>query len=74
LVVRGHRAEMHALGALTRIGRTLVFRGAGYEKWLNANAPRVDYELPMNAPEHAHKRNTILPKKNRRGSEMTAGD
>jgi hypothetical protein len=53
-----HRAEMHKCGAVTRIGRTLVFRGAGWDKWLNANAGRViDYDLPMNSPPHAYKRN-----------------
>lgn len=57
LVVRAHKAELHAFGALTRIGRTLVFLGAGYQKWLASNVSRVtEFDVPMNRPEHAHKR------------------
>jgi hypothetical protein len=47
-VVRMHRRELHAFGGLTRIGKTLVFLGAGYAKWLRSNAPRVvAYDVPM---------------------------
>ncbi len=56
-VIRHHKAELHAAGALTRIGRELIIIGAGYQKWLASNAARVtDYDVPMNRPEHAAKR------------------
>lgn len=55
-MVRMHRSELHRVGALTRIGRTLVIRGAGYEKWLNKNAVRVDgYDVAPNALTRARK-------------------
>jgi hypothetical protein len=50
--------QLHKCGAVTRIGRTLVFKGAGWVKWLYANAARViEYDLPMNSPLHPLKRN-----------------
>ncbi|HEY2781991.1 MAG TPA: hypothetical protein VGI90_14505 [Steroidobacteraceae bacterium] len=56
-LLRSHRAELQAAGALTRIGRNLVFMGAGYQKWLASQAPNVtQYDVPMNRPEHASKR------------------
>jgi hypothetical protein len=56
-ILRAHRAELQAAGALTRIGRRLVFLGNGYMKWLASQAPNVsEYDVPMNRPEHAAKR------------------
>jgi len=56
-ILKTRRAELQAAGALTRIGRNLVFLGAGYQKWLASQAPNVtDYDVPMNRPEHAAKR------------------
>jgi hypothetical protein len=56
-LVRQHQPELVKLGALTRVGRTLVVLGAGYQKWLASNTPRVtDFDVPANRPEHAHKR------------------
>jgi hypothetical protein len=57
MLVRLHRAELTSFGALTRIGRELVFIGVGYQKWLASNTSRVPgYEVPMNTQEHADKR------------------
>lgn len=56
-VLRVHRTELQAAGALTRIGRNLVVLGNGYMKWLASQAANVtEYDVPMNRPEHAHKR------------------
>jgi hypothetical protein len=56
-LLRAHRAELQAAGALTRIGRSLVFLGSGYMKWLASQAPNVtELDVPMNRPEHAAKR------------------
>jgi hypothetical protein len=56
-ILRAHRAELQAAGALTRIGRNLVFLGNGYMKWLASQAAQVtEFDVPMNRPEHAAKR------------------
>jgi hypothetical protein len=56
-VLRAHRAELYAAGALTRIGRNLVFLGPGYQRWLASNMRRVtELDVPMNRPENADKR------------------
>jgi hypothetical protein len=56
-LLRAHRAELQAAGALTRIGRSLVFLGSGSMKWLASQAPNVtELDVPMNRPEHAAKR------------------
>jgi hypothetical protein len=48
-VVRAYRDQLHRHGALTRIGRTLVFLGAGYQKFLAANAARVhEFDIAPN--------------------------
>jgi hypothetical protein len=41
-IVRAHKDELVAAGALTRIGRDLVVLGAGYSAWLAKQAHRVD--------------------------------
>jgi hypothetical protein len=49
-LVRCHRDELTAAGALTRVGRELVIMGAPYSAWLVKQRGRVaDYELKMNA-------------------------
>lgn len=56
-LVRLHRAELQSFGAITRIGRELVFIGVGYQKWLAANIANVSsFQLAPNTPEHAGKR------------------
>lgn len=56
-ILRAHKAELHAAGALCRIGRELIFIGAGYQRWLSSNAHRVtEFDVPMNKPEHVAKR------------------
>lgn len=56
-LVRQHQAELLRAGALTRVGRTLVILGAGFQKWLASQTPRVtDFDVPANRPEHAAKR------------------
>lgn len=40
-IVRSHRDELVAAGALTRIGRDLVVFGAGYNAWLRKQAGKV---------------------------------
>ncbi len=62
-MLRAHRAELQACRALARIGRTLVFKGAGYQKWLDLNEQNVEFELACNSEQHAHKRNRMLPQK-----------
>ena len=41
-VVRAHRDELIAAGALTRIGRDLVVLGTGYSAWLSKQSNKVD--------------------------------
>jgi hypothetical protein len=40
-IVRAHRDELVAAGALTRIGRDLVVFGAAYNAWLKKQANKV---------------------------------
>lgn len=48
-IVRAHRKELVAAGALTRIGRDLVVFGAGYSKWLAKQSGRVaGFEVAAN--------------------------
>jgi hypothetical protein len=48
-VLRHHRRDLVASGAIVRIGRQLVFMGAAYNAWLARHANRVEgYTLPMN--------------------------
>jgi hypothetical protein len=48
-VLRAHRDELVAVGALTRIGRNLVVLGAPYVGWLAKNSNRVlDFEIAPN--------------------------
>ena len=49
-MVRCHRDELVAAGALTRLGRELVILGGPYSAWLAKRAAMVEgYELKMNA-------------------------
>ena len=49
-LVREHRAELLACGALVRVGRSLVIIGPRFVKWLELQASRVpDYECAANA-------------------------
>jgi hypothetical protein len=48
-VLRVHRDELIAIGALTRIGRELVVFGAPYVAWLQKNNNRVaGFEIAPN--------------------------
>jgi hypothetical protein len=48
-IVRAHRNELVAAGALTRIGRDLVVLGAGYSAWLAKQSSKVDgFEIAPN--------------------------
>jgi hypothetical protein len=48
-ILRSHRDELVAAGALTRIGRDLVVLGAPYVAWLTKNSNRVDgFEIAPN--------------------------
>jgi hypothetical protein len=56
-ILRAHKAELYQCGALTRVGREIIFLGPGYQTWLVSNKSRVfDYEIPPNRPENAGKR------------------
>ena len=49
-VIRVHRDELLICGALSRVGRSLIVLGDGYERWLQRKAARVpDYHI---APNH----------------------
>jgi hypothetical protein len=49
-LVREHKAELLASGALVRVGRELVIMGARYSKFLERQASRVpDFECAANA-------------------------
>ncbi len=49
-IVRSHRDELVAAGALTRVGRDLVVMGAGYSAWLAKQAGRVArFDIAPNA-------------------------
>ncbi len=53
-LVRAHRDELIAAGALSRVGRELVVLGAGYGVFLARQAERVaDYACPANAARGA---------------------
>jgi hypothetical protein len=48
-VVRAHRTELIAIGALVRIGRGLVVMGAAYSSWLSRQGERVrDFRIAPN--------------------------
>ena len=48
-LVRTHRAELMRVGALTRIGRVLVFAGDAYMRWLMSQSDHVtDFSIPPN--------------------------
>jgi hypothetical protein len=50
-MVRSHRAELIACGALIRIGRDLTIIGEGYAMFLARKAQRVEgYEIAANRP------------------------
>jgi len=50
-LIRTHRDELMAAGALVRVGRELVVLGARYTKWLELQASRVpDYDVAANRP------------------------
>jgi hypothetical protein len=57
-LLRVNEMALLKAGALTRIGHEIVVLGAGYARWMAANAVRVnaEYEVAANRPEHAHKR------------------
>jgi hypothetical protein len=51
-VLRVHRQELLAAGALVRVGRELVVIGARYQRWLEKHAALVpDFECPANRPQ-----------------------
>ena len=53
-IVRAHRDELVAAGALTRIGRDLVVIGSGYSAWLAKQGGRVrGFEIAPNAMREA---------------------
>lgn len=48
-IIRAHRDELLAAGALSRVGRELVVVGARYAAWLERRASNVaDYEIAPN--------------------------
>jgi hypothetical protein len=50
-LVREHKSDLLASGALSRIGRELVVIGHRYSRWLERNASRVpEYEIAPNRP------------------------
>jgi hypothetical protein len=48
-IARAYRKELIEAGALTRVGKTLVFIGAGYAKWLAKRSRHVT-EFASNNP------------------------
>jgi hypothetical protein len=50
-VVRAHRDELLAAGAISRVGRELVVLGSRYARWLEGQSTRVPgYEIAANRP------------------------
>jgi hypothetical protein len=49
-IARAYRKDLVAAGAMSRIGKTLVFTGAKYSRWLESGASRV-VEFASNNPE-----------------------
>ena len=48
-MVRSHRDELLAAGALSRVGRELIVLGARYTRWLEARSTEVpDFEIAAN--------------------------
>jgi hypothetical protein len=55
---RMHKRELIACGALTRIGRQVIFLGNGYARFLQNRIDWVDgFDIPMNAVRRARKAN-----------------
>jgi hypothetical protein len=53
-LIRTHRDELMAAGALVRVGRELVVLGARYSRWLERQASRVpDFEIAPNRERSA---------------------
>lgn len=54
-LVRFHRDELIAAGAIARFGRELVVLGGPYTAWMRRRTALVaDYQLPMNASKHTN--------------------
>jgi hypothetical protein len=48
-VLRAHRAELIAAGAISRVGRELIVLGARYTRWLESRTTAVpDYDIAPN--------------------------
>jgi hypothetical protein len=48
-MVRAHKDELLAAGALTRVGREIIVLGARYTRWLEAQATKVPgFEVAAN--------------------------
>lgn len=48
-MVRSHKNELLAAGALSRVGRELIVLGARYTRWLESRASAVpDFEVAAN--------------------------
>lgn len=55
-MLRAHRAELTAAGALSRVGREIIVLGAPYTKWLQSGAANVSgFEVPANRSRMAKK-------------------
>ncbi len=50
-VIRAHKDQLFLAGAMTRVGRELVFFGAAYTKWLQSNSPNVRSYVPNALPK-----------------------
>ena len=53
-VVREHRAELEAAGALSRVGRQIVVIGEAYGRWLQSRASQVSTFEPIAANRARH--------------------
>jgi hypothetical protein len=50
-IVRAHRDELLAAGAISRVGREIVVLGSRYARWLEGQSTRVPgYEIAANRP------------------------
>lgn len=56
-LVRVHRTELIAVGALSRVGRTLIVLGDRYDRWLQKQSGRVPgFQIAANQVGQVHGR------------------
>jgi len=67
-LVRAHRDELVAAGALSRVGRELVAIGSRYMKWLEGKTENVPgFECPANRAKTHRAQSTVAKSASRIG-------